>query len=92
MPTRYLDETLTYPDSNHQLMSGAEESVEYLIELGDKHGVDMKTVLDETTKCGETMFHKATWLSEKLSKHLLQRGVKTNTVNSSFMTPIFRVS
>ena len=92
MLSYYWNKFYMQPDLSHQLMSGAEGSVQYLIRLGDKHGVEMKTVLNEMTNDGRSLFHEATWFSEKLSTQLLQRGVKTNTVNHLFQTPEFRVS
>ena len=71
---------------------GAEESVLYLIELGDQHGVDMAEVLNETDNGGGTLFYYATLRSKQLALYLFKRGVKVNTVDKSFSTPSFRVS
>ena len=70
----------------------AEESLIYLIELGDQHGVDMAKVLNETDNGGGTLFYYATLRSKQLALYLFKRGVKVNTVDKSFSTPSFRVS
>ena len=76
----------------NEFVKDAAESVIYLIELGDQHGVDMVKLLNKTLNNGSTLFFLATGHSEQLALYLLKRGVKVNTLNSNFETPQFKVN
>ena len=88
----YYDETDENPTSSTGMFSEIETTVRYLIEEGDKHGVDMSTILNARNKNGETLFVWATEYSEKIALALLERNVIVNTIDSTFQTPIFKVS
>ena len=76
----------------NEFVKDAAESVIYLIELGDQHGVDMVKLLNKTLNNGSTLFFLATGHSEQLALYLLKRGVKVDTLNSNFETPQFKVT
>ena len=69
-----------------------ETSVLFLVEEGEKHGVEMSTILNTRNKEGTTLFNWATIYSEKIALALLERNVIVNTIDSNFVTPKFKVS
>ena len=73
------------------MLRDIEESVEYLIGLAKKFELDMKKILNHTTKSGETLFMGASIFSEKITKRLIEEKVKVNSITDLFMTPFFRV-
>ena len=82
--------------NNNQYPSGPmlrdiEESVEYLIDLAKKFKLDLKKILDHTTKSGEALFGAASVYSGKITKRLIEEKVKVNSINDMFMTPFFMV-
>ena len=81
-----------YPDASTGLFHEIEATVEYLIQLGDQHNLNMNEILNHKAKDAVTLFWWAAHYSEKLAKILIQRNVKVNTVDNTFMIPIFRVS
>lgn len=89
---KYKNETENLPDSIHQLMRGAEETVLYLVLIGYDNGIDMDSVLNMPAKNGETLFNNAAAFSEKVATFLLSMNVQVNSIDSFFQTPQFRVS
>ena len=81
-----------YPDASNRLFSEIELTVEYLIQLGDQHKLNMNEILNHKSKNGSTLFFIAASFSEKLARMLMQRNVKVNIVDQKFMIPHFRVS
>ena len=69
-----------------------EETIMFLIEEGERHGVEMNTILNTRNQEGETLFDWATQYSEKIALALLQRSVTVNTIRGDFATPEFKVS
>ena len=80
------------PSASTGLFTEIEATVEYLIQLGDKHNLNMTQILNHKIKKGLTLFYKAAFYSEKVAKILIQRNVKVNTVDDTFLTPNFKVS
>ena len=64
-----------------------EAMVEYLIQLGDQHKLNLAQILNHKTKNGTTLFYMASSYSEKFAKILIQRNIRVNTVDQKFMTP-----
>ena len=89
---RCKKKTKKYPTSSTGMFSDIERTIIFLIEEGEKHGLDMNTILNTSDKHGGTLFHKATIYSEKIALALLERNVIVNTITSDFMTPRFKVS
>ena len=81
-----------YPDASTGLFHEIEATVEYLIQLGDQHNLNMNEILNHKAKDAVTLFWWAAHYSEKLAKTLLQRNIKVQTVDYKFETPPFRVS
>ena len=69
-----------------------EAMVEYLIQLGDQHKLNLAQILNHKAKNGTTLFYMASSYSEKVAKILIQRNIRVNTVDQKFMTPEFKVS
>lgn len=88
----YSQETGDLPELTTGMMAEIENTIQFLIKLGNMKRVDMKSVLNHTTKEGSTLFLLASYYSEKLTYQLLHRRVDVKTVNFSFLTPSFRVS
>ena len=63
MAADYANTNKKYPDQTEPMFIEAEETVLYLIQLGDQHGVDMDKVLNAVTKNGTTLFYRATLFS-----------------------------
>ena len=74
------------------MITEIEEAILYLIEQGEKHGVEMKTIIDTRNKNGNTLFGWATKYSENIALALLERDVVVNTIKNDFDTPWFEVS
>ena len=92
MAARYNNTNNKYPDQTEPMLIEAEETILYLIQCGDQHGVDMDKVLNAVSKDGTTLFYRATVLSERVARYLLTRKVKVNSVDQLFQTVDFRVS
>ena len=90
--SNYKIKTDEYPSSSTGMFSEIETTLLFLIEEGEKHGVEMSTILNTRDKNGVTLFHWATIYSEKISLALLERNVLVNTIKSDFLTPLFKVS
>ena len=88
----YRIETKKYPTTLTGMFTEIEDTIMYLIEEGEEHGVDMQTILDTRNKAGQTLFHWATQYSEKIALALLERDVIVNTIRYDFVTPSFYVS
>ena len=87
---RYVYEHNNYPD-NLPMMREIEESFFFLIEYAESNNIDMKIILNATTKGGQTLFYKASIYSESIAEYLLNFGVNVNSVDYTFRTPIIRV-
>ena len=59
------------PTASTGMFSEIESTILYLIEEGEKHGVEMKSILDNRSKDGGTLFRYATVVSEKTALKLL---------------------
>ena len=88
----YLKKTQNYPSSSTGMFSEIETTLLFLIEEGERHGVEMSTILNTRAKNGDTLFQWATLYSEKIALALLERNVIVNTISSDFQTPSFKVS
>ena len=80
-----------FPTSSTGMFSEIEKTLLFLIEEGEKRGVEMNTILNTRNKTGRTLFHWATQYSEKIALVLLERNVIVNTIKSNFDTPWFKV-
>ena len=69
-----------------------EESCFYLIDLAKCFNLDLKKILNHTTKSGSTLFEQASTYSEAVTRRLLEENIQVNSVNYKFVTPYFRVS
>ena len=88
-----LNSTFTSNSSSDEnLFRKMEETIIFLIEDCEKHGLSTDSILNHQNEIGETLFYYASMYSEKVSLFLLKRNVKINTVNQMFMTPSFRVN
>ena len=81
----------TGEDPSGPLLRHIEESCFYLIDLAKCFNLDLKKILNHTTKSGETLFDVASVYSETITRRLLEEDVQVNSVNDSFVTPFFRV-
>ena len=68
-----------------------EESCAYLIDLAKSFNLDLKNILNHTSKNGETLFSKASIYSETITRRLLDENVHVSSINDMFVTPYFRV-
>ena len=68
-----------------------EKSCSYLIDLAKSADLDLDTILNHTTKSGDTLFLQASVFSEKITQKLLMEGVRVNSIDYYFVTPFFRV-
>ena len=73
------------------MLRDIEESVAYLIDLAKKFDLNLKKILNQTTKHEATLFFQASAFSEKITKRLIKEQVKVNSINDKFMTPFFMV-
>ena len=73
------------------MLRDIEESVAYLIDLAKKFDLNLKKILNQTTKHGATLFFQASAFSEKITKRLIEEKVKVNSIDLNFVTPFFRV-
>ena len=89
---RYWYGTGEYPTCSTGMFSEIENTLLFLIEEGERHGVEMSTILNTRNKQGSTLFSWATQFSEKIALALLERNVIVNTITSNFDTPQFKVS
>ena len=74
-----------------EMATEVEKSVYYLIELGEKQGLEMKPILEKTTKSGQTLLLMATHYSSNLAMKLLNRGINAKSIDNTFRTPQFKV-
>ena len=88
----YNGKTGDYPSSSTGMFSEIESTLLFLIEEGEKCGVEMSTILNTRDKDGQTLFLWATRYSEKIALALLERNVIVTTIKSNFDTPWFKVS
>ena len=73
------------------MMCEIEESCLFLIGLAESANLDLNKILNHTTKNGLTLFYYASLYSERVTKHLLERAVKVNSISDSFLKPCFTV-
>ena len=59
-------------ETSGPMLVDIEVSCLYLIEVAMSYNLDLETILNHTTKGGETLFHGATFYSEKLAIYLLE--------------------
>ena len=85
------DKAEKYSDTNLPLFYEAENTILYLIELGDQYGVNMNKVLNSIAKNGTTLFMKATVYFESFALDLMRRNAMVNTISRLFLTPSFQV-
>ena len=74
------------------MLGDIEDSCVYLVQLAETSNVDLNKVLNHATKNGTTLFFQASFYSEAITKLLLEKNVKTNSIDTFFSTPSFRVS
>ena len=74
------------------LLTKADDAIEFLIELGREHKVDMKRLLSATEICGQTLFQMSGRRSKRISTLLVRMGIKVNSITEAFHTPSFQVS
>ena len=89
---QYKLKTGRNPTNSTGMFCEIEETLLFLTEESERHGVDMSTILNTRNNEGATLFNWATHYSEKIALALLERNVTVNTVTSDFGTPWFKVS
>ena len=87
---KYVQECRQFP-GNQPMMREIEDSFFFLIQYAESNSLDMKTILNATSKSGITLFFLASCYSERIGNYLLDHGVNVNSVDSAFQTPIFKV-
>ena len=90
MATRY--NLTTGRDPVGEMLSEIEDSIFYLIDLAERHNLDVAGILNHTAKNGDTLFTQASFLSKRVCRYLLEKGVKVNSIDNLFRTPGFKVS
>ena len=90
MANEYGNETNEYPSG--PMLREIEESCFHLIDLAKSFNLDLKKILNHTTKSGTTLFDQASSYSEKATRRLLEENVQVNSVDHKFVTPFFNVS
>ena len=88
----YKNETGNYPTRSTGMFSEIETTIFFLIEEGERCGVEMSTILNTRSNDGTTLFDWATQFSEKIALALLERNIIVNTIRGDFDTPWFKVS
>ena len=81
----------TGKDSSGSMLLDMGESGVYLIDLAKGFNLDLKKILNHTTKNGQTLFSTASNYSKTLTRRLLEENVHVNSVDHKFMTPSFKV-
>ena len=62
----------------------------YLVEQGTKYGFNVDSILEIPDSTGDTCFSIASRCSEKISKYIIERGIKVNSIRTEMMIPDFR--
>ena len=71
------------------LISKVETVFHFLVEEGTKRGFDVDSILEIPSIDGTTCFSYASGFSEKISKTIIERGVKINNIRANMETPEF---
>ena len=90
LPSKYHNKKEKRPD-NEPMMHEIEISCRFLIQYAKSNNVDLMTILNSTTKHGQTLFFRACLYSEPVAEYLLEYDVNVNSIDSLFQTPGFRV-
>ena len=75
-----------------EIVRKTEEVFFFLIEEGNKRGFDTDRILEIPTVTGGTCFSIASNGSKKISRYIISRGIKVNSINTKMMTPDFQYS
>ena len=73
-----------------KLVKKTEELFFYLIEQGTKYGYNVDSILETASPDGSTCFSIASQCSEKISKYIIERGIKVNSITTTMMVPDFK--
>ena len=73
------------------MMGEIEDSCFFLIQYAEFNNLDMKKILNATTRDGITLFFQASCYSESVAKYLLEFDVNVNSIDNFFQTQNFRV-
>ena len=72
------------------IISKVETVFDFCISEANKRGFDVDSLLEIPSVLGETCFKIASTMSEKLTKYLLDRDIKINTIDVNSMIPEFK--
>ena len=72
------------------LIAKIETLFELCIHEGDKNGFNTNSILEIPSETGQTCFQLATSTSEKLTRYLLSRSIKINSIDVNLMIPEFK--
>ena len=84
-------ENETGKTASGRMLREIEESCLYLIDLANLHGLDLGKILNHTAKNGDTLFRRASFFSEIITRRLLGENVRVNSITDFFSTPVFKV-
>ena len=73
-----------------KLMMKTEEVFQYLIEQGTKYGFNVDSILEIPNSVGETCFKLASGSSKKISKYIMGRDIKVNSITTEMLIPFFK--
>ena len=72
------------------IISKVETVFDFCISEANERGFDVDSLLEIPSVLGETCFKIASTMSEKLTKYLLDRDIKINTIDVNSMIPEFK--
>ena len=72
------------------LIPKIEALFDYCIQEGSKRGFDIDSVLEIPSVRGHTCFQIASSMSEKITKYILDRPIKINSIDMNLMIPEFK--
>ena len=87
---RYINArySLKRPDLK-KLVTRTETVFYFLVEEGDKRGFDVDSILEIPDSIGQTCFTIASQCSTKISKYIIGRGIKVNSIRLNMIVPEF---
>ena len=81
---------LKRPEAEWKILVKKTETVfDYLVEEGNKRGFEMYSILEIPTSNGTTCFALASQCSKKISKYIVGRGIKVNSIKTDMLVPEF---
>ena len=89
---RYLNARfiLKRPEADwSKVVMETEKIFDYLVEQGKKYGFNVDSILEIPTSSGSTCFSIATQCSKKISKYVIERDIKVNSIITLMMNPDF---